>query len=294
MQKNMSSKFLNYVVLFVLVAGATGLVFEYGQTVSAQKRSSLDEKNDQQSQFVKMTKADARSEAPAAVVSGTLALADPTFNRPVSCAALSGVGTAVHYDAIPFTVTSAGAVTLSLETADGGSITPNAGGVGPDTFMVLYTGTFNSASPLTNCNLLNDDISGATNRRSRISGSLPAGSYTVVLTSFANTPVAAADDDPLPWTYTLAINGPTASGVSVGGRVITPEGRGLRGARVTMTNLNGTSRTTITGTFGRFQFEDVEPGQTYIVSIGSRRYSYTPQTVQVNDNIADLDFVAGQ
>lgn len=291
MQKNMSSKFLNYVVLLVLVAGATGLVFEYGQTVSAQKRSSLNEKNDQQPGPA----IEAKSGTPDVVVAGTLTLADPTFNRPVNCAGLSGVGTAVHYDAIPFTVTSAGAVTLSLETADGGSISPSgSAGQGPDTFMILYTGAFTAASPLTNCTAVSDDISGATNRRSRISQALAVGSYTVVFTSFDNVPVAAANNDPLPWTYTLAINGPTASGVSVGGRVVTAEGRGLRGARVTMTNPNGTARTTITGTLGRFQFDDVESGQTYIISIGSRRFSFSPQAVSVNDNIADLQFVAGQ
>lgn len=86
----------------------------------------------------------------------------------------------------------------------------------------------------------------------------------------------------------------TASGVTVGGNVLTPEGRGVRGARVTITDNNGVARYALTGSFGRFQFDDVEPGQTYIVSIGSRRFTFSPQVVQVNDNVADLSFVAGQ
>ena len=140
---------------------------------------------------------------------GTLTVADPTFNRPVNCSALSGVGTAVRYDVIPVTLACPTSVTVSTEIADGGSITPNGTGTaGPDMFMVLYgTGGFNPASPLTNCLAVNDDISGAANRRSRIvSASLPAGSYTAVLTSFNNVPTTTTDDAALPWTYTVALN----------------------------------------------------------------------------------------
>ncbi|MEQ1920895.1 MAG: CHRD domain-containing protein [Pyrinomonadaceae bacterium] len=86
----------------------------------------------------------------------------------------------------------------------------------------------------------------------------------------------------------------TAAGVNVGGRVLTPEGRGVRGAIVTITDQNGVSHTVTTGVNGNFVFDDVEPGQTYVVNIRSRRFTFSPQVVQVNDNIADLQFVAGQ
>ena len=86
----------------------------------------------------------------------------------------------------------------------------------------------------------------------------------------------------------------TAAGVTVGGRVLTEDGRGLRGARVTMTDNNGVVKTTFAGASGRFQFDDVEPGQTYVVNIQSRRFSYSPQVIQVNDNIADIEFVPGK
>ncbi len=293
MKNNISSKFLSYLILSALVVAATGLSFEYAQTVSAQKRSLLSEKNDDQPGQV----LEIRTSAPEANVAGTLTDADPVFNRPVSCAALSGVGTAVHYDVIPFTVSAPGTVTLSFEPGDGGSISPQGTGTaGPDTFMVLYTGAFNPAAPLTNCTSVNDDISGATNRRSRISQALGAGSYNVVVTSFNNAPTTVADDNALPWTYSLAVIGgvTTAAGVTVGGRVMTAEGRGLRGARVTMTDSNGAARSVFTGAMGRFQFDDVEPGQTYVITIGSRRFTFSPQVVQVTDNIGDLSFIAGQ
>ncbi len=138
---------------------------------------------------------------------GTLTNTDPAFDRPATCASLSGRTT--RYDAIPFTVGVAGNVTISFEEADGGSISPNGtAGTGPDTFLILYAGAFNPASQLTNCSAFNDDISSATNRRSRITSNLAVGSYTVVVTSFTAVPSNTADDSALPWSYSLAINTP--------------------------------------------------------------------------------------
>ena len=148
--------------------------------------------------------------APEAVYPGVLTTSDPIFNRPVNCSTLATApnGSAVRYDAIPFTVAAPGTVTMSFEFTDGGGISPTGtANQGPDTFLVLYAGTFSPASPLTNCFAVNDDINAATNRRSRISTSLAVGSYTAVVTSFRNVPINATNDDVLPWNYNLAILG---------------------------------------------------------------------------------------
>lgn len=145
--------------------------------------------------------------SPEQVNTGVLQLADPTFNRPTTCSGLSGVGTAVHYDTLQFTPSQTGSIVISVDIADGGLVSPNGNdGAGPDTFMVLYgPGGFNPASPLTNCLAVNDDISGATNRRSRISTNIAsAGVHTVVLTSFNNTPTTTNGDAALPWQYTVS------------------------------------------------------------------------------------------
>ena len=84
----------------------------------------------------------------------------------------------------------------------------------------------------------------------------------------------------------------TAANVSVSGRVLTPDGRGLRNARVTMTDQNGVVRAVTTSSFGYYRFEDVESGQTYIVSVASRTYHYAPRVLQVVDTLADVDFIA--
>ena len=90
---------------------------------------------------------------------------------------------------------------------------------------------------------------------------------------------------------TVTITNPNAVGVEVSGRVLTPDGRGLRNARVTMTDQNGIARTVTTSSFGYYRLDNVEPGRTYIVSVASRNYRFAPRVLQVFDSIADVDFV---
>lgn len=82
----------------------------------------------------------------------------------------------------------------------------------------------------------------------------------------------------------------TASGVSVAGRVLSSDGRGVTNAKVTITDSNGQSRTVIAGRRGDYRFDDVESGQTYVMSVASRRHTFSPRVVQIVDNVSDLDF----
>ena len=92
--------------------------------------------------------------------------------------------------------------------------------------------------------------------------------------------------------FVLAQASATAAGVSVSGRVLTSaDGRGLRNAMVTLTDQSGHIRTALTGRSGYYHFEDVEAGQTYVVAVRSRRFTFTPQALQVNDNLTGVDFV---
>jgi hypothetical protein len=83
---------------------------------------------------------------------------------------------------------------------------------------------------------------------------------------------------------------PTAAGVNISGRVITPEEKGLFGAIVTLTDQAGNIRTTRTATFGYYQFTDIEVGQTVILTVISKKYIFQPQVVFVSDEISGLDF----
>lgn len=87
---------------------------------------------------------------------------------------------------------------------------------------------------------------------------------------------------------------PTAAMVAISGRVLTAETRGISKARVTLTNANGVVRSILTNPFGNFRFDDVEAGQTYIISVKSKRYQFANETqvVFVSDEITGLDFNA--
>ncbi|MBX7053789.1 MAG: hypothetical protein K1X36_02455 [Pyrinomonadaceae bacterium] len=85
---------------------------------------------------------------------------------------------------------------------------------------------------------------------------------------------------------------PTAAGVWVEGRVVTPDGFGLRNAIVTLTMANGESVQARTSAFGYFRFENIEAGQTVTLTVASKRFTFTPRLVFVDDNVGDIDLAA--
>lgn len=87
---------------------------------------------------------------------------------------------------------------------------------------------------------------------------------------------------------------PTAAMVSISGSVRTSHGAGIRSVIVTLSAQDGSTRMTQTGTFGRFRIDGVEAGQTYVLTITSRRYTFAESTrvLNVTDNITGIDFVA--
>ncbi|GEM_PF-1680956 len=94
--------------------------------------------------------------------------------------------------------------------------------------------------------------------------------------------------------FTISIGSPTASLVSVGGRVSTHEDKGLRNAVVTLIDMEGNSRSTITTLNGYYQFEGVEVGKTYIFRVFSKRFLFTPQFINVIEETDELNFEAYQ
>jgi Carboxypeptidase regulatory-like domain len=116
--------------------------------------------------------------------------------------------------------------------------------------------------------------------------------------TFSSTPtvqsVSSATGALLPTTYVAGFVqvGSTAAGVSVSGRILTPDGRGLRNAQVTIVDSNGVVRTAITSSFGYYRFEDVPSGSTVVVGVVSKRFRFGSRLVQVVDTLTDIDFVA--
>lgn len=84
----------------------------------------------------------------------------------------------------------------------------------------------------------------------------------------------------------------TAAGVDVSGRVLTPDGRGLRNAVVILTDSSGNRKTATTSSFGYYRFEDVESGSTVVLGVQSKRYRFVSRILQIVDTIVDADFIA--
>ena len=109
------------------------------------------------------------------VVSGTT-VGGLTFNRPLEdLSGLSAIGTAVSYNAYTFTVSASGTYTFTTTA-------PTF-----DSFALLYSPSFNSASSLTNALTANDDLFGI-GEASGFAYSLTANTtYVYVTTGYANT-----------------------------------------------------------------------------------------------------------
>lgn len=86
----------------------------------------------------------------------------------------------------------------------------------------------------------------------------------------------------------------TAATVAISGRVQTVKGRGIRNVRVTLTDSNGNSRTSLTGVGGNYKSTDLAAGETYIISVTAKRYTFVQATrvLSVNEDIQGVDFIA--
>ncbi|HEX8736403.1 MAG TPA: carboxypeptidase-like regulatory domain-containing protein [Pyrinomonadaceae bacterium] len=95
---------------------------------------------------------------------------------------------------------------------------------------------------------------------------------------------------------TVQVQAPSSAAavnVSVGGRVTRADGTGIGNALVSLAGTGiGERRAAITNPFGFYRFDDVLTGETYNITVISRLYTFTPQTVQVNSAMSNVDFVA--
>ena len=92
--------------------------------------------------------------------------------------------------------------------------------------------------------------------------------------------------------FALGVAAPTAAKVTVSGRVLTPDGGGLRNATVMMTDTEGKVRTVSSNAFGYYSFTDVPAGGTYTFVVSAKRYTFGAKVVSVTDEIADMNFTA--
>lgn len=111
-------------------------------------------------------------------------------------------------------------------------------------------------------------------------------SFTTIATAPTNTAFRGIAMTP---------NSPVAAGVTVGGRITDSNGRGLGRVAVTISGGELTRPLrTMTSPFGYYLFDDLTVGSTYIVTVGSKQYAFTPNTrvVSLTDAVTDVDFTA--
>ncbi len=146
-------------------------------------------------------------------------------------------------------------------------------------------------------------------------GTIPAGTREIVKIRFDVSPTAGSGATPivftghppvanevsdasaneLPTTFTagnVTILGPTAASTSVGGIVLSADGMAINGARLTLTSASGLTRSAISNPFGFFRFDDVAIGETYVVNVRAREYTFAPRLLNVTDEVTNLNLVA--
>jgi hypothetical protein len=116
------------------------------------------------------------------------------------------------------------------------------------------------------------------------------GKTIMLSTSDALGNLMATDYQPA----SVSIAGPscaTSTSVTVTGRVLSPDGNGLRNTTVFITDTSGNRRSAITSSLGFYQFDEVRAGQPYVVSVSNKRYRFDTRLLKADDNLANVDFV---
>lgn len=87
---------------------------------------------------------------------------------------------------------------------------------------------------------------------------------------------------------------PTAASSSLSGRVMAGGGRGIAGAILTVSNVNGGTRMVRTNSMGRFQINDLESGATYVVNVRHKSYNFAPVVLTLTEDLSEFVITANR
>ena len=147
-----------------------------------------------------------------------------------------------------------------------------------------------------------------------LDGNLAANRATITQTIAVNIPANSeimlrwenVDDGGVPdFDHALGIDDltvtaisvvPTAADATITGRVTDGYGRAISSAAITVQDFNGTTKVVLTNTFGYYRIEGLEAGQTYVLSVSSRRHTFANASMVINlgDNFDGANFVASR
>src|SRR5690606_15158469 len=95
-----------------------------------------------------------------------------------------------------------------------------------------------------------------------------------------------------PMTVAVMVpSGSVTAAFTISGRVINPNGTAIRGARVTIADPDGGTRTVITGTFGHYRFDNVSAGAGYMISVNAKSLVFADLWFDVTSNITDMNLI---
>jgi hypothetical protein len=155
-------------------------------------------------------------------------------------------------------------------------------------------------------------VSGACGQQPIISGSGTLFNLTFTVVGTDNQQTVLSFTDPISNTTQFEFNngtpaaatnngqftvlGTTAASVSVSGRAVTAQGRGIRNVQITMIDSQGNERTTQTTSFGYYRFDNVMAGETITLTAKARRFRFNQSTIvrTTNESVTDADFVSEQ
>ncbi len=88
---------------------------------------------------------------------------------------------------------------------------------------------------------------------------------------------------------------PSAANASISGRVMTKNGSGIRNVIIVVSGGNLPQPILVqTSSFGYFRFKDLEVGQTYVLTLYSKQFTFTAPTriITLYEDISDFNFIA--
>lgn len=108
------------------------------------------------------------------------------------------------------------------------------------------------------------------------------------------TALGVADDGLAIDDFSISLSTTTSAPVSVSGRVIDANGRGIGQTRIEVRNTQGIVKTAITNAFGYYNFQEVPVGNIYFVEASSKQHTFIEpvKAIQLDDSIVRLDFIA--
>ena len=116
-------------------------------------------------------------------------------------------------------------------------------------------------------------------------------SGTAVMTTYSST---NSGNNGANWIFDSNCIAPTAAAVTVSGRVTNAKGRGIANVRVTLVDTQGNAHVAITNAFGFYYFMQISSGQSVVVSVRSKIFTFATatQVLSVTQDVNEMNFTA--